>query len=196
MTYCISFLHYQFLASKYSVLSCPCWRYTERIVEKQNITCRIWRPYIVTISQHWKIPYSIAQTYILNITQYLNNLHLHLHVHKQQWLVMFQAALEASVKLLDEYERGQLPSNITDSELWAAQKTKQAIIHPDTGEKIFMPFRMSGYIPFGSPIVSHSLGTWLLVNVCDSVWLLLFDADFDLESCLSSFVLHSLPPTN
>uniref|UniRef100_A0A3P8S132 Sideroflexin 5b n=1 Tax=Amphiprion percula TaxID=161767 RepID=A0A3P8S132_AMPPE len=28
--------------------------------------------------------------------------------------------------------------------LWEAQKIKQAIIHPDTGEKIFMPFRMSG----------------------------------------------------
>uniref|UniRef100_A0A8C2T7T7 Sideroflexin 5 n=1 Tax=Coturnix japonica TaxID=93934 RepID=A0A8C2T7T7_COTJA len=29
----------------------------------------------------------------------------------------------------------------------------QAIIHPDTNETIFMPFRMSGYIPFGTPIV-------------------------------------------
>ncbi|NXA77421.1 SFXN5 protein, partial [Thryothorus ludovicianus] len=31
--------------------------------------------------------------------------------------------------------------------------TFQAIIHPDTNETIFMPFRMSGYIPFGTPIV-------------------------------------------
>ena len=29
----------------------------------------------------------------------------------------------------------------------------KAIIHPDTGEKIPMPFRMSGFVPFGSPIV-------------------------------------------
>ncbi|KAF7252651.1 Sideroflexin-5 [Varanus komodoensis] len=28
-----------------------------------------------------------------------------------------------------------------------------AILHPDTNETIFMPFRMSGYIPFGTPIV-------------------------------------------
>ncbi|KAL0621538.1 Protein GVQW1 [Plecturocebus cupreus] len=28
----------------------------------------------------------------------------------------------------------------------------RAILHPDTNEKIFMPFRMSGYIPFGTPI--------------------------------------------
>lgn len=66
---------------------------------------------------------------------------------------ILQSALEASVKLLDEYERGQLSDDVSDADLWAAQKTKQAIIHPDTGEKIIMPFRMSGYIPFGSPIV-------------------------------------------
>ena len=29
------------------------------------------------------------------------------------------------------------------------------MIHPDTGEEIFMPFRMSGFIPFGAPIVSN-----------------------------------------
>ncbi|KAA8588707.1 hypothetical protein FQN60_010052 [Etheostoma spectabile] len=45
------------------------------------------------------------------------------------------------------------PSTLFVSELWEAQKIKQAIIHPDTGEKIFMPFRMSGYVPFGTPIV-------------------------------------------
>ncbi|XP_019470580.1 uncharacterized protein LOC104910884 isoform X3 [Meleagris gallopavo] len=38
--------------------------------------------------------------------------------------------------------------------LWGAQKIKQAIIHPDTNETIFMPFRMSGYIPFGTPIAA------------------------------------------
>uniref|UniRef100_A0ACB8E9J4 Uncharacterized protein n=1 Tax=Sphaerodactylus townsendi TaxID=933632 RepID=A0ACB8E9J4_9SAUR len=34
----------------------------------------------------------------------------------------------------------------------------QAIIHPDTNQKIFMPFRMSGYIPFGTPILGTELG--------------------------------------
>ncbi|XP_047210563.1 sideroflexin-5b isoform X2 [Girardinichthys multiradiatus] len=45
------------------------------------------------------------------------------------------------------------PRTLFVTELWEAQKIKQAIIHPDTGEKIFMPFRMSGYVPFGTPIV-------------------------------------------
>ena len=31
----------------------------------------------------------------------------------------------------------------------------QAIIHPDTGEKVFMPFRMSGFVPFGTFTVSQ-----------------------------------------
>ncbi|XP_048249379.1 sideroflexin-5-like isoform X3 [Haliotis rufescens] len=29
----------------------------------------------------------------------------------------------------------------------------KSMIHPDTGEKILMPFRMSGFVPFGAPIV-------------------------------------------
>ncbi|RMX47467.1 hypothetical protein pdam_00002114 [Pocillopora damicornis] len=29
----------------------------------------------------------------------------------------------------------------------------EAIIHPDTGQKVFMPFRMSGYVPFGTVTV-------------------------------------------
>ncbi|XP_055885994.1 sideroflexin-5-like isoform X1 [Biomphalaria glabrata] len=61
--------------------------------------------------------------------------------------------LEKAVKLLEDYKNGNLPSGVTDEQLWKAQKIKQAIIHPDTGEKIFMPFRMSGFVPFGSFIV-------------------------------------------
>ncbi|XP_056141812.1 sideroflexin-5b isoform X1 [Lampris incognitus] len=61
--------------------------------------------------------------------------------------------LEECVKLLDDFKHGRLLPGVSDFQLWEAQKVKQAIIHPDTGEKIFMPFRMSGYVPFGTPIV-------------------------------------------
>lgn len=64
-----------------------------------------------------------------------------------------KAQLEYSIKLLEDYKNGTLPPGVTDKELWEAQKIKQAIIHPDTGEKIFMPFRMSGFVPFGTPMV-------------------------------------------
>uniref|UniRef100_A0A3P8US78 Sidoreflexin n=1 Tax=Cynoglossus semilaevis TaxID=244447 RepID=A0A3P8US78_CYNSE len=68
-------------------------------------------------------------------------------------LFVSETRLKESVKLLDDYKRGILPTGVSDLQLWEAQKIKQAIIHPDTGEKIFMPFRMSGYVPFGTPIV-------------------------------------------
>ncbi|KAM7168524.1 sideroflexin-5 isoform 6-T6 [Macrochelys suwanniensis] len=64
-----------------------------------------------------------------------------------------QSRLKEAVQLLEDYKHGTLPPGVTNKELWGAQKIKQAIIHPDTNEKIFMPFRMSGYIPFGTPIV-------------------------------------------
>uniref|UniRef100_G3PZW4 Sideroflexin 5b n=1 Tax=Gasterosteus aculeatus aculeatus TaxID=481459 RepID=G3PZW4_GASAC len=67
-------------------------------------------------------------------------------------LFVSEKRLKECVKLLDDYKHGELPPGVSDLQLWEAQKIKQAIIHPDTGEKIFMPFRMSGYVPFGTPI--------------------------------------------
>uniref|UniRef100_A0A673BG18 Sideroflexin 5b n=1 Tax=Sphaeramia orbicularis TaxID=375764 RepID=A0A673BG18_9TELE len=72
-------------------------------------------------------------------------------------LFVSEKQLKDSIKLLDDYRHGTLPSGVSDHQLWEAQKIKQAIIHPDTGEKIFMPFRMSGYVPFGTPIVKSNI---------------------------------------
>jgi len=58
--------------------------------------------------------------------------------------------LEESLQLLSLFEKGALPKDVSDKQLWQARKIKEAIIHPDTGEKIFLPFRMSGYVPFGT----------------------------------------------
>ncbi|CAH2299362.1 sideroflexin-5 isoform X1 [Pelobates cultripes] len=68
-------------------------------------------------------------------------------------LFVSESRLQEAIQLLEDYKHGTLPPGVTNKELWGAQKIKQAIIHPDTNEKIFMPFRMSGYIPFGTPIV-------------------------------------------
>ncbi|XP_056327460.1 LOW QUALITY PROTEIN: sideroflexin-5a [Danio aesculapii] len=61
--------------------------------------------------------------------------------------------LNECMKLLDQFKNGTLSPGVTNGQLWEAQKIKQAIIHPDTGEKIPMPFRMSGFVPFGTPVV-------------------------------------------
>ncbi|KAM3672110.1 sideroflexin-5 isoform 2-T2 [Ammospiza maritima maritima] len=68
-------------------------------------------------------------------------------------LFVTESRLKEAVQLLEDYKHGTLPPGVTNKQLWGAQKIKQAIIHPDTNETIFMPFRMSGYIPFGTPIV-------------------------------------------
>lgn len=65
--------------------------------------------------------------------------------------------LKKAVSLLDDFKNKRLDPNVTEEQLWQAQKIKQATIHPDTNEKIFMPFRMSGYVPFNSPIVAGML---------------------------------------
>ncbi|VDN20461.1 unnamed protein product [Gongylonema pulchrum] len=49
---------------------------------------------------------------------------------------------------LGQYEAGKAGA-VSNKELWEAQKIKSAICHPDTGQKIFPPFRMSGFVPFG-----------------------------------------------
>ncbi|GBG27910.1 Sideroflexin-5 [Hondaea fermentalgiana] len=41
----------------------------------------------------------------------------------------------------------------SDDELWKARKIVRSTLHPDSGEAILPPFRMSGFVPFGTPIV-------------------------------------------
>ncbi|KAJ1368885.1 Sideroflexin-5 [Parelaphostrongylus tenuis] len=55
--------------------------------------------------------------------------------------------LRECVQLLENWQKGDRTAS--DKELWRAQKIKQAILHPDTGEKVLPPFRMSGFVPFG-----------------------------------------------
>lgn len=68
-------------------------------------------------------------------------------------LFVSEKRLQESIDLLNRFKQGTLPPGVTNEQLWRAQKIKQAIIHPDTGEKVLMPFRMSGFVPFGTPVV-------------------------------------------
>jgi len=45
----------------------------------------------------------------------------------------------------------QSETNINKT-LWEAQRIYTAALHPDTGETIPHPFRMSGYVPFNGPV--------------------------------------------
>lgn len=39
-----------------------------------------------------------------------------------------------------------------DRALWEARRITEAALHPDTGDEIPRPFRMSGYVPFNGPV--------------------------------------------
>uniref|UniRef100_A0A1I8A388 Sidoreflexin n=1 Tax=Steinernema glaseri TaxID=37863 RepID=A0A1I8A388_9BILA len=71
----------------------------------------------------------------------------YLDVIDPRTLFVSDKRLKECVKLLNDYRKGEVSA--TNVELWHAQKIKQAILHPDTGEKVLPPFRMSGFVPFG-----------------------------------------------
>merc|ERR1711974_399662 len=78
-------------------------------------------------------------------------------------LLVSDTALKANIQLLQDFKDGRVKvgeNNLTDADLWRAHKVKNAIVHPDTGEKIMMPFRMSGFVPFGVPIILGMLYPW------------------------------------
>ncbi|XP_072623030.1 sideroflexin-5 isoform X4 [Vulpes vulpes] len=86
-------------------------------------------------------------------TSFYGRLRHFLDIIDPRTLFVTERRLREAVQLLEDYKHGTLHPGVTNEQLWSAQKIKQAILHPDTNEKIFMPFRMSGYIPFGTPIV-------------------------------------------
>ena len=62
--------------------------------------------------------------------------------------------------MVDDYQLHltNLPEGVSVTEmsrkLWEAQRVASSALHPDTGDTIPHPFRMSGYVPFNSPIVA------------------------------------------
>lgn len=77
--------------------------------------------------------------------------------------------------LLDRHSRGANDDKAgddgsdtpTNPELWKARRIVDAAIHPDTGEIIPRPFRMSGYVPYNGPVC-------VAMIVSTSTWPLLF----------------------
>lgn len=61
-------------------------------------------------------------------------------------LLVGDEELAQAQALLDKHAQGQAGS-ATDAELWEAKRIKDAIIHPVTNEKMFLPGRMSAFVP-------------------------------------------------
>lgn len=59
-------------------------------------------------------------------------------------LFVGRAGLEQAKNALIAYKQGQIPS--MTPELWQAKKIVDSTLHPDTGEPVFLPFRMSCFV--------------------------------------------------
>lgn len=69
-------------------------------------------------------------------------------------LLTTDAKLKESLQLIDTYQkRLPLPAATTEEHLWKAKQIQDAVIHPDTKEKVFAPFRMAAFVPVNIPIV-------------------------------------------
>ncbi|KAL4979627.1 Tricarboxylate/iron carrier [Aspergillus desertorum] len=54
------------------------------------------------------------------------------------------AGLEQAKRLISSYKQNEIPT--MNAELWKAKKVVDSTLHPDTGEPVFLPFRMSCYV--------------------------------------------------
>jgi len=89
-----------------------------------------------------------------DLSCYSGRLKHFLDVVDPRTLLASNKEVEDAIALLKSFDDGKItPSPANSEKLWAAQKLKNSMIHPDTGEKIFMPFRMAVYVPFGVPII-------------------------------------------
>eukprot|EP00092_Neocalanus_flemingeri_P029824 GFUD01032379.1.p1 GENE.GFUD01032379.1~~GFUD01032379.1.p1 ORF type:complete len:321 (-),score=77.97 GFUD01032379.1:586-1548(-) len=61
------------------------------------------------------------------------------------------AHLDAAKDTVDKYKRGEL-NHLSEDEIWAAKNLVDSAFHPDTGEKMFLPGRMSAQVPFNMTI--------------------------------------------
>ncbi|KAK4201863.1 putative mitochondrial transport protein [Triangularia verruculosa] len=59
-------------------------------------------------------------------------------------LLVSSAGLTDAKNLLIAYKNGQIPNMTPD--LWKAKKVVDSTLHPDTGESVFLPFRMSCFV--------------------------------------------------
>lgn len=55
--------------------------------------------------------------------------------------------LEKAKSLVDAYRQGKEPAGTTDEEVWKAKQLYDSAFHPETGEKLFLPGRMSFQVP-------------------------------------------------
>ncbi|KAJ3152936.1 hypothetical protein HDU86_005391 [Geranomyces michiganensis] len=70
-------------------------------------------------------------------------------------LLATNAQLDAAKQLVADYRAGKSTADI--EEVWKAKGLVDSTFHPDTGEKILLPFRMASFVPTNVAIVAGML---------------------------------------
>jgi len=66
-------------------------------------------------------------------------------------LLATEQELQEAKNLLEKYKKGEV-KNVNEDDLWKAKTLYESAFHPDTGEKMFLPGRMSAQVPFNMVI--------------------------------------------
>lgn len=95
-------------------------------------------------------PFDLRRPYFDEAT-YAGRLRNVLDVVDARLLLVSDEELGRSQQLLRDFERGARGEEVSDSDLWRARRVVEAIIHPVTGEKMFLFGRMSAFVLVNMP---------------------------------------------
>ena len=86
-------------------------------------------------------------------------------------LLTSDAELAAAQALLNQFDKTKTkPAGVTDAAMWNAKKIKDAIIHPVTGEQMFLPGRMSAFVPVNTVPTAMMLMASTTPQVLGAQW--------------------------
>ncbi|KKK18252.1 hypothetical protein AOCH_001944 [Aspergillus ochraceoroseus] len=79
-----------------------------------------------------------------DLTTYWGRVRHAADISDPRMLFTSSTGLEQAKRLISSYKQNELPA--MTPELWQAKKVVDSTLHPDTGEPVFLPFRMSCYV--------------------------------------------------
>ncbi|CAG8436572.1 14813_t:CDS:2 [Funneliformis caledonium] len=89
-------------------------------------------------------------------SSYLGRVKHFFNVTDPRTLFVSRKGLEEAKLLINDYNSGKI-QNVEPEKLWKAKKIVESTIHPDTGEPVFLPFRMSSFVPTNLVVVAGML---------------------------------------
>lgn len=72
-------------------------------------------------------------------------------------LLVTDDELQLCQSMLEKYKAGTLEKGVMDEELWRARRVVEGIVHPVTGEKMFILGRMSAFVLVNLPVAAGML---------------------------------------